>query len=93
MLRKTLRERREYLFAKAQEDKQKTSLKKARQLKEALKTNKPIPTELRDVSGEVQGSLDLLDDHHREEHTHADDEYAFVGESRAIMVYKMLLLL
>lgn len=79
MLRKTLRERREYLFSKAQEHKKATSLKKARQLKEALKENKPIPTELRNVSGEVHGSLDLLDDHHREEHTHEDDEYAFVG--------------
>ncbi|GFE52612.1 Brix domain containing protein [Babesia ovis] len=79
MLRKTLRERREYLFSKAQEEKHSTSLKKARQLKEALKSNKPIPTELRNLSGEVHDSLDLLDTQHREEHTHADDEYAFVG--------------
>ncbi|EDO05185.1 Brix domain containing protein [Babesia bovis T2Bo] len=79
MLRKTLRERREYLFAKAQEERQATSLKNARKLKEALKDNKPIPTELRNLSGTVHDSLDLLDTHHREEHTHADDEYAFVG--------------
>ncbi|AFZ80549.1 U3 small nucleolar ribonucleoprotein, putative [Theileria equi strain WA] len=79
MLRKTLRERREYLFKKSQEGRRDVSLKKARQLKEALDNDKPIPGELRALSGVVQSSLDLLDAKKREELTHLDDEYAFAG--------------
>ncbi|EAN33283.2 U3 small nucleolar ribonucleoprotein IMP4 [Theileria parva strain Muguga] len=79
MLRKTLRQRREYIFLKSRENKDKYSLKKARELNEALKNNKPIPTELRNQSGVVQASLDLLDAKRREEYSHVDNEYAFCG--------------
>ncbi|UKK00019.1 U3 small nucleolar ribonucleoprotein [Theileria orientalis] len=79
MLRKTLRQRREYLFLKSRENKDKYSLKNARRLNEALKSDKPIPPELRAQSGAVQSSLDLLDIKRREESTHVDDEYAFCG--------------
>lgn len=80
MLRKTLRQRREYLFLKSRENKDKYSLKNARRLNEALKSDKPIPPELRAQSGAVQSSLDLLDIKRREESTHVDDEYAFCGK-------------
>ncbi|KAK2197034.1 bifunctional Brix domain/PD-(D-E)XK endonuclease-like domain superfamily/U3 snoRNP protein-Ribosome production factor 1/Exonuclease V [Babesia duncani] len=72
-------ERREYLFNKSQEERQASFTKKARKLKEAIDNNKSIPSELRTKSGLVQGSLDLLDEKAREDHTHIDDEYAFAG--------------
>ncbi|SJK86689.1 IMP4, U3 small nucleolar ribonucleoprotein protein IMP4 [Babesia microti strain RI] len=84
MFRASARERKEYLYRKSQEFKNE-ELKLARELKQALKDNKPIPSHLRNKSGEVLSSLDLLDDKIREAVSHIDDEYTYAGEPKVLI--------
>lgn len=78
MLRRDVRLRREYLYRKSLEAKEQALLSRKRQLKEALASDKPLPTELRKDGHELKRDLQLDDP---DEHTSnvLDDEYAGAG--------------
>jgi len=79
MLRRNARLRKEYLYKKALEDREAVTFDKKRKLEDALKNNKAIPTELRGEDGKLRKTLDLADDRTREQRSHIDDEYAYIG--------------
>ncbi|CAD7966563.1 unnamed protein product [Amoebophrya sp. A25] len=80
MLRKSTRERKEYLFQKALEDRESATFEKKKRLRDALEQNKALPTELRNKSGDaLRRKLDLEDDVTKDQHQVLDDEYAYMG--------------
>ena len=79
MLRRQTRLRKEYLYRKALEDKDKQKSKKKEILRKALKDGKIIPTELRKDELELRKEIELEDEHTKEVRDHVDDEYAFAG--------------
>mmetsp|Transcript_28665 Transcript_28665/g.48135 ORF Transcript_28665/g.48135 Transcript_28665/m.48135 type:complete len:296 (+) Transcript_28665:189-1076(+) len=82
MIRRTARLRREYLYRKSLEGKEKAQYDKKRVLKKALDEGKPIPTELRGESNSLKSELALEDEQTAEygARSHVDDEYAKAGE-------------
>ena len=81
MLRKTIRLRKEYLFKKGLEDKERTIAERKRQLREAVEGGKAIPTELRQEAKKLKATLDLDNvKDMTETHSHIDDEYAYAGK-------------
>ncbi|CAD7969564.1 unnamed protein product [Amoebophrya sp. A120] len=80
MLRKSTRQRKEYLYQKALEEKERTTFDKKQRLREALEENKALPTDLRNKSADqLRQKLDLDDDKTKEQHQVLDDEYAYLG--------------
>ena len=71
MLRKQVRERREYLYRKNLEAKQKATQERRDRIKYSLETGKMLPTDLRKDAVEVVGDLawggqvDTVDDEYR----------------------------
>lgn len=61
MLRRNLRLRREYLYRKSLEGKERQHYEKKRRLREALDEGKPIPTELRNEELALRREIDLED--------------------------------
>ncbi|CAG8440366.1 6272_t:CDS:2 [Acaulospora colombiana] len=78
MIRKQTRLRREYLYRKSLETKEKQIFERKQKIKEAIKDGKPIPTELRKEAAELQKELHF-DEAQTEPTTHVDDEYARAG--------------
>lgn len=79
MLRRQARLRREYLYRKSVETREKTIFERKRKLKEALSEGKEIPTELKKDEAELKNDA-LYDDVERDELiTHQDDEYVWAG--------------
>ncbi|XP_022095938.1 U3 small nucleolar ribonucleoprotein protein IMP4-like isoform X1 [Acanthaster planci] len=78
MLRRQARQRREYLYRKSLESKDRIISERKRKLKEALDENKPIPTELRKDALSLQKAL-AYDDEGGQEYSHIDDEYRWAG--------------
>ncbi|KAL5515036.1 hypothetical protein EMCRGX_G000149 [Ephydatia muelleri] len=79
MLRRQARERREYLYRKSLEDKERTIYERKRKIQAALDDDKPIPTEMKKEAIGIGKSL-AFDDAEREGlTTHVDDEYAWCG--------------
>jgi len=80
MLRRNARLRREYLYRKSLEGKEREEYEKKRRLKEALAQGKPIPTELKFEAAQLKHELEL-DDAKTSlgPRTHIDDEYAYAG--------------
>ncbi|GBG34809.1 U3 small nucleolar ribonucleoprotein protein IMP4 [Hondaea fermentalgiana] len=78
-LRKHIRMRKEYIYRKSLEGKDKEQYEKKRQIREALAAGKPIPTELRDEQGKLRQELDRDDEFTIKPKTHMDDEYANAG--------------
>ena len=62
MLRRTTRLRREYLYRKSLEGKERTLYEKKRKIRQALAEGKPIPTELRYEEAALRQEIDLEDD-------------------------------
>ena len=79
MLRRQAHLRREYLYRKSLEGKEKEEYERKRQVKEALAEGKPLPTEVRRDEGRIRGQLELDDDNTIVPRTHVDDEYAKAG--------------
>jgi U3 small nucleolar ribonucleoprotein protein IMP4 len=79
MLRRNVRQRKEFLFKKALEDKEAVTFENKRKLKEALDNNKAIAPELRGQENKLRKTLDLADERTEAQRTHEDDEYAYVG--------------
>ncbi|CAG8705969.1 5326_t:CDS:2, partial [Acaulospora morrowiae] len=78
MIRKQTRLRREYLYRKSLETKEKQIFERKQKIKEAIRDGKPIPTELRKEATELQKELHF-DEAQTEPTTHIDDEYARAG--------------
>mmetsp|Transcript_21840 Transcript_21840/g.37305 ORF Transcript_21840/g.37305 Transcript_21840/m.37305 type:complete len:296 (+) Transcript_21840:182-1069(+) len=80
MLRRNVRLRKEYLYRKSLEGKERATYERKRQLKKALEDGKPIPTELRKEEAKLRKETELEDDNTAVQRTHVDDEYAHAGE-------------
>eukprot|EP01134_Creolimax_fragrantissima_P006776 CFRG6776T1 len=79
MLRRQSRLRKEYLYRKALEDKEKQTGERKRRLKEALDKGKKIPTELKADEASLRHEIAMDDARTAQEKDHIDDEYAFAG--------------
>lgn len=62
MLRRNIRLRREYLYRKSLEGKERLLYEKKRKIREALEEGKPIPTELRNEEAALRKEIELEDD-------------------------------
>ncbi|XP_065023465.1 uncharacterized protein LOC135649209 [Musa acuminata AAA Group] len=80
MLRRNTRLRREYLYRKSLEGKEREYYEKKRKIREALEEGKPIPTELRNEEAALRQEIDLEDEYTAVPRTHIDDEYATASE-------------
>ncbi|SAM00996.1 hypothetical protein [Absidia glauca] len=78
MIRKNTRLRREYLYKKSLESKERTIFDRKQRIKEAIEKGQPIPTELRNAGDEMRSDLPF-DQAQAEPSTHADDEYSRAG--------------
>eukprot|EP00899_Mesostigma_viride_P027948 jgi/Mesvir1/8338/Mv12599-RA.1 len=81
MLRRNTRLRREYLYRKGLEDKERAVYERKRKLRQALEEGKPIPTEIRQEVSALQHEIELEDAQTAVPKTHVDDEYARAGEA------------
>ena len=77
--RRGARLRREYLYKKSVEGKEKESYDKKEALRRALATGAPLPTELRRGAAALKAEADLEDDATARLRSHVDDEYASAG--------------
>lgn len=80
MLRRNARLRKEYLYRKSLEGKEKELYEKKRKIRQALEEGKPIPSELRREEAELRHQVGLEDDNTAVQRTHIDDEYGHAGE-------------
>lgn len=80
MLRRTIRLKREYLYRKSLEGKERLLYEKKRKIRQALEEGKPIPTELRNEEVALRQQIDLEDDHTAIPRSIIDDEYAKATE-------------
>ncbi|KAG8750191.1 snoRNA-binding rRNA-processing protein imp4 [Ceratobasidium sp. 428] len=78
MIRRQARERREYIYRKAQEAQERQTYERKQKLKDALASGKPLPTELRKDATELGKTL-TMDESQAEPSTHIDDEYSRAG--------------
>ncbi|MCI15609.1 U3 small nucleolar ribonucleoprotein IMP4-like, partial [Trifolium medium] len=62
MIRRTQRLRKEYLYRKSLEGKERLLYENKRKIREALQEGKPIPTELRNVEAQLRREIDLEDE-------------------------------
>ncbi|KAL8425242.1 hypothetical protein Efla_002308 [Eimeria flavescens] len=80
MLRRTARLRREYLYRKSLEEKERILTENKKRVREALEEGKAAPTDLRGAPAQrLVQTLDLEDDWTKQNTTHIDDEYAYAG--------------
>ncbi|TKY86773.1 hypothetical protein EX895_004413 [Sporisorium graminicola] len=79
MLRRQTRERREYIYKKALESKEKQIYERKQQIREALASGKPLPAELRGKQAEELGRDLNLDAAQDAPSTSIDDEYSRAG--------------
>ncbi|CAI2165314.1 1249_t:CDS:2 [Funneliformis geosporum] len=78
MIRRQTRLRREYLYKKSLETKEKQIYERKQKIKEAIREGRPIPTELREEATKLQKDLNF-DEAQNEPTSHIDDEYARSG--------------
>ncbi|CAH1784578.1 unnamed protein product [Owenia fusiformis] len=87
MLRRQARLRREYIYRKSIEERERSILDKRKRLKSALDDNKDIPTDLRKDALDIQKTLDWEDEGGQGLTTNEDDEYRWAGvEDPKIMI-------
>ncbi|XP_067129641.1 U3 small nucleolar ribonucleoprotein protein IMP4 [Centruroides vittatus] len=79
MLRRQARLRREYLYRKSIENKERLIAEKKEKIKNAIEGNKVIPTDLREEALTLQKSLDWDDEGGEGVTSHMDDEYRWAG--------------
>lgn len=77
--RRQTRLRREYLYRKSLEGREKVEYEKKRIVREALAAGKPLPTELRASYDKLKISVDAEDTRTSQVRTHMDDEYGDAG--------------
>ncbi|KAG6885205.1 hypothetical protein C0993_004887 [Termitomyces sp. T159_Od127] len=78
ILRRQIRERRQYIYAKSQEAQERQTYERKQQLKDALASGKSLPTELRRDAKNLAKDL-AFDSAQEEPTTHIDDEYSRAG--------------
>ncbi|KAG8927216.1 snoRNA-binding rRNA-processing protein imp4 [Tulasnella sp. 419] len=78
MLRRQVRERREYIYRKSLESQEQQTYERKQKVKEALATGKALPTELRKDAATISKDLPF-DEAQAEPRTHIDDEYQRAG--------------
>mmetsp|Transcript_30706 Transcript_30706/g.78489 ORF Transcript_30706/g.78489 Transcript_30706/m.78489 type:complete len:308 (-) Transcript_30706:464-1387(-) len=81
MLRRNVRLRKEYLYRKSLEGKERAAYERKRLVKKALEEGKPLPTEVRNDEAKLRREVELEDDNTAVQRTHVDDEYAHAGEA------------
>jgi U3 small nucleolar ribonucleoprotein protein IMP4 len=74
MLRKNIRLRKEYLYNKNKELKEKEHQEKLIKIKRAIESDKKVPNELRKEKGKLEKDLELADDKTILARSHIDDE-------------------
>lgn len=79
MLRRAARERREFVYKKSVEQRQKAIEEKRSRLKKALDENKLIPSDLRKDALEIQKNLEWKDAGGDGIVSNVDDEYKWAG--------------
>ncbi|KAI0049636.1 Brix-domain-containing protein [Auriscalpium vulgare] len=78
MLRRQTRERRQYVYAKSQELQERQTYERKQQVKQALASGKPLPTELRKHAKDLATDLPF-DEAQTDPTTHIDSEYSRAG--------------
>lgn len=78
-MRRNARLRREYLYKKSLEGKERIEYERKEKIRQALQTGQTIPTELRFEAEKLKDEIDLEDDRTAKPRSHIDDEYANVG--------------
>lgn len=87
MLRRQARQRREYIYRKSIEDRERTIDEKRQKVKAALDKNRTLPTDLRKDAVDIEKSLAWEDEGGDGLTTHMDDEYKWAGvEDPKIMI-------
>jgi len=79
MLRRNIRLRREYLYRKSLEGKEREIYEKKQKLRKALEEGKPIPTELRLEEQQLSHEIRMEDEATQVPRSHTDDEYQNAG--------------
>ena len=77
--RRQTRLRREYLYRKSLEGREKAVYEQKRLVREALASGKPLPTEVRASYDQLRQQIDAEDVVTQEVKTHVDDEYGDAG--------------
>lgn len=77
--RRQTRLRREYLYRKSLQGKEKASYETKHLLRSALANGKALPTELRASYDKLSSEIELEDEKTKEQMTHVDDEYGDAG--------------
>lgn len=80
MLRRNARLRKEYLYRKSLEGKEKATYERKRAIRKALDEGKPIPSHLGREEAQLRREVELEDDNTAVPRNHVDDEYAHAGE-------------
>jgi U3 small nucleolar ribonucleoprotein protein IMP4 len=75
MLRKNIRLRKEYLYNKSRELKDREKQEKLIKIKRAIENDKKMPNELRKEKEQLTKEVELADDKTIMARTHIDDEY------------------
>ncbi|KAF9263508.1 Brix-domain-containing protein [Marasmius fiardii PR-910] len=78
MLRRQIRERRQYVYAKSLEAQERQTYERKQQLKDALATGKSLPTELKKDARQLGKELEF-DEAQADPTTHIDNEYSRAG--------------
>lgn len=78
-VRRNVRLRKEFLYRKSLEGKEREEYERKERIRRALAEGKPIPTELRREAGKLKKHLDAEDDATAVQRSHIDDEYASAG--------------
>lgn len=79
MIRRNARLRREFLYRKSLEGKERAAYEHKMKVKEAIHEGKPLPTELRAEEEGLREQIDYDDEATEQQKTHIDDEYARAG--------------
>ncbi|TFK76011.1 Brix-domain-containing protein [Pluteus cervinus] len=78
MIRRQIRERRQYIYAKSAEAQERQTHERKQQLKDALATGRPLPTELKKSAKDLGKEL-VFDEAQAEPRSHIDNEYSRAG--------------
>ncbi|CAM9122272.1 unnamed protein product [Chrysoparadoxa australica] len=78
-VRRQARLRKEYLYRKSLESKERASYDKKRLIRQALQEGTSLPTELRGEEEKLRHDIELEDDQTKEVRAAIDDEYALAG--------------
>jgi len=87
MLRRNARLRREYLFKKGAESRDRATADRKKKVKDALDSGKAVPTELRNEADALRGEMELDDAAHTEVADDVDSEYvnAAIADPKVLM--------